>query len=249
MGFVNFSPIKILRGIVLSYTFSSFFTAANEFKKAEEFRGIAKDATGKIAYIESHQLIMNAKTGALESSSTRYESEDKKLLATLTSNYTISLTSPDHVFKNEMDGSLYGVRNEGESITMFKKSMADQIEKTKKLEQSFAGSSLVVGCQGLNYYIRNQISSIKNSDLTPIAFLIPGRLEYFNFNMKNKGVLASILQIELKAANFFVRLFAPKMNIKYDANSGRLIHYEGISNILKTDGNTQNVVIDYEYKN
>lgn len=249
MGYFKLTAIKKTHVSILCLTFYSLFTIANDFKKAEEFRGIAKDSRGKIVYIETHQLTKNTKTGALESSSTRYETEDKKLLATLTSNYTKSLTSPDHVFKNESDGSLYGVRNEDSSIIMFKKSPGDQTEKTKTLKNSFAGNSLVVGCQGLKYYIRNQIDSVKNSAQTPIAFLIPGRLEYFNFNMQNKGVLDTILEIELKAANFFVRLFAPKIYIKYDANSGRLIHYEGISNLTKTDGNTQNVIIDYEYKN
>jgi hypothetical protein len=241
--------------IKLSFIISTqAFGAMAEFKidasmHTETFKGTAKNAQGNVVYVETHKVSYDPSTNKVHFAESEYVSKDGTKLGTLKSDFRKSLNSPEHIFINHINQSTYGVRADNENTILFMTEKDTTEEKTRVLKPNFAGNSLAVGCQGLNYYIRYDINKALNVKSMPISLLIPGRLEYFRFNMNNHGVQEGVLNLELSAANFFVRLFAPRMKIKYDVKTRRLLRYEGVSNLLKEDGSTQDVIIEYEYPN
>ncbi|MCK7574735.1 MAG: hypothetical protein MZV65_01690 [Chromatiales bacterium] len=44
-----------------------------------------------------------------------------------------------------------------------------------------------------------------------------------------------------------LRLFAPKLEVRYDRDTRRLLSYRGASNLLSADQGVQNVTITYRY--
>ena len=55
------------------------------------------------------------------------------------------------------------------------------------------------------------------------------------------------MEAVLKLNHWLFRYFAPTLRLVYDSNSKKLVEYRGISNILDTDGNRQDVRIINKY--
>jgi hypothetical protein len=55
------------------------------------------------------------------------------------------------------------------------------------------------------------------------------------------------IHIRLDIDNWFLRLFAPHVDVEYDLQTHRLLRYEGISNLADASGKYSKVVITYSY--
>lgn len=236
--------VRKFAAFVLSYALSVPLAHAELIKKT--FHATARTREGAVAYIEKHELFFD-KTNRIRSAATTYEREAGGIIASLKSDFSQSVATPDHTAENKLTGDRYGVRREGQSLVMFKQDGKDQSEKTRILKNDFAGDSLAVAGQGLNYYIQANLDKIRSEKTTDLMLLIPGRLKYFSFKMEVVSEVDGVMNIEFTASNFFVRLFVPKLKVQFDVKQRRLIRYEGVSNIEDSDGNIQDLVIDYEY--
>lgn len=212
----------------------------------KNFRATARTRDGALAYIEKHELVFD-ENGQIQSASTTYERESGEVIATLKSDFSHSVATPDHVAENRLNGDRYGVRHEGEILTMFKQDGKDLHEKVRVLKSDFSGDSLAVAGQGINYYIQAHLDKIRAEKTTALTLLIPGRLQYFAFKMEVVSEADGIMNIEFTASNFFIRLFVPKLKVQFDVQQRRLLRYEGVSNIADTDGGIRDVVIVYDY--
>jgi hypothetical protein len=56
------------------------------------------------------------------------------------------------------------------------------------------------------------------------------------------------LSIRLEVDNWFLRLFAPHIDVEYGFRQRRLLRYEGISNLEDASGEHDKVVITYTYE-
>lgn len=211
----------------------------------QTFRGTARTRDGVVAYVERHEIIFD-KAKRIRACTTVYERESGEVMATLHSDFSRSLATPDHVAENRLTGDRYGLRREGESLIMFKQDK-DKSEKTRGLAGDFSGESLAVAGQGINYYVQANVDKIRAEKTTALTLLIPGRLNYFTFKMEAVSELNDILYLEFTASNFFIRLFVPKLKVQFDVKHRRLLRYEGVSNIADIDGKIREVIIDYEY--
>ena len=55
--------------------------------------------------------------------------------------------------------------------------------------------------------------------------------------------------ISIEADGWLLRLVAPKLEVRYDRETRRLLSYHGASNLLNADQGVQNVTITYRYSN
>lgn len=201
---------------------------------------------GKVVYIEKHR-VEYADDGKLLSAETSYESPDGKPLAILKSDFTSSLTVPDHNVQDFRSGHVEGLRRENGNIVLYDKEK-DKSEKSRQLTASDAGNRILVGCQGLNYYLLGNLNNGKPIQSLPLRFLIPGKLDYYDFDMKEiTQPDKSVAEFEISVKSWFLKLFAPKLHAKYDRKTKRLIWYQGLSNIKNDKGDLQSVEIEYKY--
>jgi len=74
-------------------------------------------------------------------------------------------------------------------------------------------------------------------------------LDYYDFKMKKvkESKEEGIVEFEIAVQNWFLKLFAPKLFVKYDKIKKHIVWYKGISNIKDDLGKNQIVTITYKY--
>ena len=226
---------------VLSLTWSLSAGAAT---KSESYSGIAKDKKGNVIYTETHLVQYNDKNDVLKAE-TEYKNPKGELIATLKSDFTKSLTSPEHTYNDLRNGHTHGIRFENDQLVLFKKDK-DKPEEVKPLKME-KQTGLAVGCQGLHYYLRDNFSSVNAKKEVPILLLTPGNLGYYNFELDFVGEQNGLYKYEIAITNWFLKLFAPKLEITYDKEKRRLMTYSGLTHVTDEKGDPQNVSIQFQY--
>lgn len=227
----------------MKFLFTFLFLPALSLASIKVHTGTAtKD--GKTIYTEKHTVTWDDKTDEVLEASTEYISTDGKLIATLKSDFRPSLTNPAHEMHDLRDDRRYGVRYEGDQAIMWDQKK-DEKERSEKLKNGFADDRVVIGSQGLHYFMRTRLEEYKKKKLS-IALLIPGKMDWFGFLVEHKGEKDGRWEYYAKAQSFFIRLFAPSLTVWYTPE-GQLMEFQGPSNVNDEKGDIQNVRITYEY--
>jgi len=210
------------------------------------YRGVARTGD-RVAYIEEH-TVDYADSGRLLAAVTLYASESGKPIAEMHSDFRDSLTVPTHTIKDFRTGNVQGLRRENGQVVLYDRD-AGKPERTRIIRDSDAESRILVGCQGLNYYLLDNLERMKPGQVLPLRFLIPGKLDHYDFQLarvSQSGAGITVFEITIKS--WLLKLFAPKLLVKYDRNLKRIVWYEGLSNITNDEGHNQSVTITYSYE-
>jgi hypothetical protein len=210
------------------------------------YSGIARNG-GQVAYVENH-TVEYGDSGRLVTAVTQYVSESGKPLAEMRSDFRDSLTVPAHTIRDFRTGNVQGLRRENGKVILFDRD-AGKPERVRILEDSDGDNRILVGCQGFNYYLLDNLERLKPDQVLPLRFLIPGKLDYYDFQITRVSESGNgITEFEIAIRNWFLKLFAPKLIVRYDRNLKHIVWYEGISNIRNNDGHNQSVTIAYTYE-
>lgn len=199
---------------------------------------------GKLVYREKH--IVEFEGGEVKSSVTEYTAPEGKLLARLTNSYQKSLNSPENTMDDLRGKNKHGVRYAGDQLLMFNQDEGAR-EEIKKLDPEDSKGKLVVGGQGLHYYLVKNLEEVIKRGKLDLKFLIPGRLDAYDFYLKVAGKEEETVTFEIEIDNWFLRLFAPKLKLVYQRKTPRLLRYSGLSNIRDEKKEMMNVDIRYKY--
>ncbi len=225
-----------------------FFTLICPFgfsQRTQVYTGIASNEK-KLCYTEKHLVFFDGEDHVSKAETSYFDARGK-LISFLTSDFKKSLTAPDHVIKDERDGSSQGLRSSSEYLELFYQEKS-RPETNRLLPKNFSGTRVVLGCQGLNYYLVQNLDTVKLKKNIPISFLIPGNLESYHFEIKYLRELDhGIVELDIEIENWFLKLFAPKLHVKYDKIKQRIVWYQGLSNLKDEKGKTQAVTINYVY--
>lgn len=213
--------------------------------KTTFYEGEAK-LDGKTVYLEKHEVLYDD-AGKLLQAITRYQDPAGKPIADLQSDFRQSLTVPNHTVKDFRTGNIQGLRREQDKVILFDQDR-DKPERTRILNDSDADNRVLVGCQGLNYYLLGNLQAIDPDKPLPLRFLIPGKLDYYDFILnKTAETPEGLVSFEIAIQNWFLKIFAPKLIVKYDKTMKRIAWYQGLSNITNEKGENQVVTITYRY--
>lgn len=199
---------------------------------------------GKISYRENHES--EYRDGRVVRARTDYLSTDGKPVAYIESFFAESLAAPRHVFEDFRSGVRHGVRYEGGDAILFSRDPG-QPEKTRNIGKGSGPGILMVGCQGLFYYLQENYDLVREKRKVPLQLLITGTLDIYDFELELKGEKDGVAEITIHISNWFLRLFAPKLDVRYDIAAKRMLYYKGLSNILDDKGKIQTVEITYAY--
>jgi hypothetical protein len=215
------------------------------YSETQVYRGEAK-AEGKKVYEEFHTAEFDK--NKIISSVTEYKSPSGKILGILKNNYSKSLNAPEHTMEDPVHKNTHGLRYEGDHLILFNQD-AGKKEETKKLDKDDLKGKLVVGGQGLHYYLVANLEEVIRKGELELKFLIPGRLDAYNFYLKVVKKSADNVEIDIAIDNWLLKLFAPKLKLIYDRKNPRLLKYSGLSNITDEKKDMMNVDIIYFYNN
>jgi hypothetical protein len=211
-------------------------------EKTSLYTGVATKE-GKTIYIEKHEVAENEKGDVLRAKTT-YSTPEDKVIATLTSDFAQSITNAEHEMHDLRTERRYGVRWKNGQAYMWDKK-TDKKEEREEIGKDFADGKLVIGGQGLHYYMRSRLKEFAKKEVA-IAILIPGKLDWYSFLVVPAGEEKGLLKFVMKTQSAILRLFAPKLEVWYSPE-GKLMRYRGLSNLSDDKGNNQNVEITYTY--
>ncbi|MDX9802188.1 MAG: hypothetical protein RBT69_12730 [Spirochaetia bacterium] len=198
----------------------------------------------RIVYREKHEA--EYRSGRIARAKTDYISESGETLAYIESFFNDSLTAPAHVFEDFRFKDRHGARYEAGDVILFTVREGGK-EETRNVGKDFGSSVLMVGCQGFFYYLQENYQVLRERGKIPLKLLITGDLDIYDFEMELKDQIDGIAYINIHISNWFLRLFAPKLELRYDIADKKLLYYKGLSNILDEKRKLQNVEIFYKY--
>lgn len=192
----------------------------------------------KPVYTEKHTPFY--KNGKLQTSTNDYFDLKGKKIAELNSDYTRNLMMPTYLFRDLRTGTKEGLRWDGVKYLIFrqKKEKSEEYKLLDSVENIFS-------CQGWHYYLIANLDQLKTSSIK-MKLIFPSKLDYYSFRVRPLETTKDILKLRLEFDSWFIRLFAPHLDITYDKNKRKIIAYYGPSNILNDKGEIQNVYIYYE---
>ena len=213
-------------------------------RQEEVFKGIARDARGEIAYIEEHRMIYE--NGRPQRNETRYLDAAGKEIAVLTSNFTANPYVPNYAFEDRRFGRQDGTFVDGRWVKVY-----GRIDESAPVQQNMVRleDDMVTG-QGLHVFLRDHLDELAEGDaIKQVRFLVPMEGRDFIFRIRRLDTPGDpkTVTFSIEADSWFLRLFAPTLEARYDRASHRLLSYQGASNLLGADRGPQNVTITYRY--
>lgn len=203
----------------------------------ERYTGVAYGPGGRVLYREQHEVVED--DGRLESAVTTYLDPDGRTIGRLESDYRRSAFAPDYSFLDLRTGKRESARNEGASIVL---RYGDQ-EKRYPVSRD----EIVVLGQGMHQFVRANLERLAKETVS-VRFGIPSRLDTYGFRIRPIGRPSQgVVRLRIESDSWLIRTLAPHLEVDYELSTRRLLRYEGVSNLDGPGGETQKVVIVYNY--
>jgi hypothetical protein len=212
-------------------------TGGANAQSSEKFKGTAYDKkSGKFIYVESHRRVI--KNGNLIEGSVEYLNKSGKSFVSKKIEYEFSSIAPNYRLEDKRTGYIEGVKIlPGNRVSLYNQSSSGK--KMQKAIKAFNPKMLVVDA-GFDEFIRKNWNRLQNNERILIQFAVPSMLRVVEFRVykvsssKIKGKAASVFSMDL--GNFFLRLFMDPIIVSYDNKEKKLLRYEGVSNIVDSEG-------------
>jgi hypothetical protein len=214
--------------------------------RVENYTGVAKDKKGNFSYEERHHASFDGQK--IQTAKTEYVDADGKTIGELSSDFRKQVSTPEYQFKDLRHNLSHGIVLDGDKYILWKQDKGGPREEKVFLKSDFKKDVLVFGCQGLHYYLIDNLSALKErKDGISIKYMMPGKLDYYSFTLKLKSEDADYVYLKLTINSIFLKLFAPSLDLKYRKSDNRLVDYSGLSNITDAKDKVFNVDISYKY--
>ena len=209
----------------------------------KSFVGRAVDSDGNLEYVEYHTVkYTNGKVG--ESQTIYYDANDNKI-GELISEYSFGPQFGSYDFRDIRAQYEDGAKVAPDKIRLFRKEdLEDDIEEAHLPKEQ----DQIVG-QGFHQFIVHNLKKIAQGEDFHVRLVLPAQLDQYDFVIRKREIVGDTLSIRLEIDNWFLRLFAPHIDVEYDMKTRHLLRYEGISNLEDTSGKHQKVTITYSYDN
>lgn len=192
-------------------------------------------ATGALVYREIHNP--ESVDGRLVRDRVEYRGPDGELLAVKTVDYSRDPVCPAFRFEDRRSGYLEGLeRDQQGRPVLFTRESADAPLERKVLD----ASDPIVADAGFDIMVYRNLEQLQQGAEPVIPFAVPSRQRTLDFRLRSLGsrqVLgreATVVRMEL--ANPLLRWLVDPIDVAYNAETGALLRYEGLSNVPKPDG-------------
>ena len=200
--------------------------------------GEARDDQDRLVYREKH--LTNYVDGKTKKSLTLYEDPTGREIASLESDYTLSLAMPTYVFKdlqrNYEEGLLF---RDGDYYIFSRDS------KHGKKEKRLKNPASVFSCQGWHYYVVENLERLERGDVFKIKLIFPNKLRAYDFKIEKVSSEGDTVRVKVKFANWLVSWAVPQLDLLYSKKERKLTEYRGVSNIFDANDDLQEVKITY----
>ncbi len=202
---------------------------------------------GTLLYQEWH---FRSDNDVLLSERVEYRTPTGALLVQKTLAAGDSLWTPSVEQSDLRTGTRFFVRNLDDSITAGYQRGASNL-KTDRLKKT---EDLVIDA-GFDPYVRNHWQALQGGETVQAQFYVPAQMDTVKISIRATDP-AQCADLEEQSLCLVVRpagilrvlgWFVDPLYLAYAQDSQRLLMYRGISNLLDDDGQSQNVLIRYQY--
>lgn len=191
--------------------------------------------TGELLYREIHNPRMA--DGRLQGDRVEYRGPAGELLATKTVDYRPNPVCPAFRLEDRRTGYVEGLEwgDDGRAVVFTRENAEASVERAR-LE---AAEDLVADA-GFDVMVYRQLDRLQQGAEPVFPFAVPSRLRTLDFRLRRLGerqVLgqqATLIRMELD--NPILRWLVDPIDVSYNAETGALLRYEGISNLPRPDG-------------
>lgn len=213
---------------------------AKAYSETQVYEGLAR-FEGQLVYAERHTLLID--NGTLISSFTEYLDPEGKQLGYLKGDYTQSLSAPAFTFFDERQKIAQGLRRVNRRLEAF----SQMNNKRQSREVVSASKKPLIAGPGLIYFVAQNMESIIAHEGIEVGFIIPGKLEIYDFIIKPLSHGPEKAEFEVHLKSWWLRIFSPRLKLIYDVPNRRIISYEGLAGLRAEDGDMMSVDIQYDY--
>ncbi len=231
---------------LLSLLLINLMALAQAWAEKQIYTSIAVDSKSTVVYKEKHTA--EFLDGKIKTAQTEYSNSEGKLIGLLESDFRVNVAVPSYTYKDLRSESSHGISFEDGKYVVWRQEKDGKREQKIFRQSDFSDQALIVGCQGLHYYLIDHLPSVKEKKQVSIKYLMPGALDYYSFTLTFAGEDSDYVHLKLKVDNVILRLFTSELKLKYRKADLRLVEYSGLSNIVDDRGEMQNVVIKYTYR-
>ena len=219
--------------------------ATEDYDRVEYIQGDAfKKSNGKLAYREKHSIFYKDEKPVRVK--TEYISPTGENYGEFESDYTQHPYIPNYKFLDERFGRLEGLTWVGpKEVEVFGRKKKSSKLKKKNIK---IGNKTVFAAQGFNFFFIDNIMKLQRLDEPlEVKFIIPMEGKKYSFRIRKRGESKrGLVKFRIEIDNWFLRLFAPHIDLKYDTMQNRLVEYKGPSNLLNKKKQVQSVIILYK---
>jgi hypothetical protein len=206
----------------------------------ERFEGVARSDDGKLVYRERHEVHYAGQVPV--ESVTRYFGPSGTKIAELRSDYRSDPYAPRYVFTGADGRTREAAGRVANGVRL------QHLRESKIVARGDSGSARVVLGQGLHQLVRASIAALAAGKQLVVSFGMPARLDFYEFRIQRTATpRPNVVRLEIEINDWFLRMFAPSLQVDYDTTTRRLLSYRGVSNLPGPDGEPQQVSIRYVY--
>ncbi|MBA2404760.1 MAG: hypothetical protein H0V66_08315 [Bdellovibrionales bacterium] len=214
------------------------------YSETQVFEALAKK-DGQIAYVEKHTVVYDEQT--VIKSLTEYLDPDGKVIATMNSDFTRNVGAPEFILRDQRHESFQGLKWKQGKPEIFSREAKKKLVAHKVL--SLDQKEVPISGPGLIYFVAANLEKIISQEILEFQYIIPGRLEAFDFYIKTLAHNHKVAEFEVSIKSWLLRLFGPRLKLIYDIQKKRVVSFEGISNLRDGEGKMMSVDIQYKYHN
>lgn len=210
--------------------------------QADILLGTARDDSGKIIYLEQHQVFRDEQ-GFNKLIKVEYRRPNGSVFARMSSDFSKNRLIPETTFEDDRFGIKQTIRLNEKNVEF--ETFKSGISREKK---SYSLKGIQVASQGFDNFIRTYSNQL-SSDAQQFHFGVLSELDFFSLvGYKRASKEDGLLEYGIRSSSWFIRMFIDELRITYDSKSLRLKSFSGRSNILNDQERPQKVSIDYEWK-
>jgi hypothetical protein len=219
----------------------SVLTSVSALADVEMIHGKAVNSDGELLFLEEH--IIKYEDNRIASIETvYYDTNSKKIGQTLT-DFSHGLQVGSYEFKDERMQYYDGAKIMADQILIYCKETPEADTQKKYLDRE---PRQIVG-QGFHSFILANLDALARSDVIAAKLVLPAQMDQFDIRIRKSNFEDGRLTIQVELDNWFLRLFAPRIEAEYDLDSRRLLKYKGVSMIADASGKNVPVTVSYAY--
>lgn len=210
-----------------------------------EFGSRAYDrATDELLYTEQHRQCRdeggNPLRGEIE-----YFAPDGKPIGYKWLDYAPGSVAPDFELHNELAEYREGARRTGGKIELSRTDRGAS-EETRRIPEP-RGNFVIDS--GFDEFVRQNLDVLRSGKSLRLTLVVPGRLDAYRFRAGKFDAVThrgrSAWKITVEHDSMLVRFLVDPITLYYDAETRRLLEFQGISNMADSEGENFDTRIEY----